>query len=243
MVPTVNDVALTGPDGVNPWPRGPNHFGGYQLDGRLATLQEQALGALTNHAQAQQRATTADPRRPGLVSTRAVHEPSRSGAGRSGRRRHDAVAGSRSARLNADRGAGQGGVHPRLRALPRWPRPIDGAGAARPISRHRDPVSSSGRHRDATALRVRAVRARSRAQRPYLRDHVDQRNDRPAHELGSWPCVADRLRRRRRANRRLEQVRYARTSRDQQDRPVLPQQQRRRPSRRWSITTSSSSSA
>ena len=52
-VPTVNDVALTGPDGVNPWPRGPNVFGGYQLDGRVATLQEQALGALTNHAQVQ----------------------------------------------------------------------------------------------------------------------------------------------------------------------------------------------
>jgi cytochrome c peroxidase len=52
-VPTVNDVALTGPDEVNPWARGPNPFGGYQLDGRVATLQEQALGALTNHAQVQ----------------------------------------------------------------------------------------------------------------------------------------------------------------------------------------------
>ena len=44
MVPTVNNVRLTGPDGVNPWPRGPNASGGYQLDGRFATLQEQALG-------------------------------------------------------------------------------------------------------------------------------------------------------------------------------------------------------
>jgi cytochrome c peroxidase len=52
-VPTVNDVALTGPDDVNPWPRGPNAFGGYQLDARVETLQEQALGALTNHAQVQ----------------------------------------------------------------------------------------------------------------------------------------------------------------------------------------------
>ena len=50
-VPTVNDVALTGPDESNPWPRGPNFFGGYQLDARVGTLQEQALGALTNHAQ------------------------------------------------------------------------------------------------------------------------------------------------------------------------------------------------
>jgi cytochrome c peroxidase len=52
-VPTVNDVALTGPDGTNPWTRDPNKTGGYQLDGRVATLQEQALGALTNHAQVQ----------------------------------------------------------------------------------------------------------------------------------------------------------------------------------------------
>jgi cytochrome c peroxidase len=52
-VPTVNDVALTGPDGVNPWARGPNESGGYQLDARVSTLQEQALGALTNHAQIQ----------------------------------------------------------------------------------------------------------------------------------------------------------------------------------------------
>jgi cytochrome c peroxidase len=50
-VPTVNDVALTGPDSVNPWPRGPNPAGGYQLDARVSTLQEQALGALINHAQ------------------------------------------------------------------------------------------------------------------------------------------------------------------------------------------------
>jgi cytochrome c peroxidase len=50
-VPTVNDVRLTGPDGVNPWTRGPNETGGYQLDARVGTLQEQALGALTNHAQ------------------------------------------------------------------------------------------------------------------------------------------------------------------------------------------------
>jgi hypothetical protein len=44
-VPTVNDVALTGPDEVNPWPRGPNESGGYQLDARITTLQEQARAA------------------------------------------------------------------------------------------------------------------------------------------------------------------------------------------------------
>jgi cytochrome c peroxidase len=52
-VPTVNDVALTGPDVGILWARGPNESGGYQLDARAGTLQEQALGALINHAQAQ----------------------------------------------------------------------------------------------------------------------------------------------------------------------------------------------
>jgi cytochrome c peroxidase len=53
MVPTVNNVKLTGPDGLDPWPRGPNPSGGFQLDGRFATLQEQALAALTVHAEIQ----------------------------------------------------------------------------------------------------------------------------------------------------------------------------------------------
>ena len=51
MVPGVTDVKLTGADGLNPWPRGPNQTGGFQLDGRFLTLQEQALGALISHAQ------------------------------------------------------------------------------------------------------------------------------------------------------------------------------------------------
>ncbi len=52
-VPTVNDVALTGPDSGILWPRGPNDTGGYQVDARVSTLQEQALGGFTNHAQVQ----------------------------------------------------------------------------------------------------------------------------------------------------------------------------------------------
>jgi cytochrome c peroxidase len=50
-VPSVLNVALSGPGSSNPWPRGPNVFGGYQLDARVGTLQEQALGAFVNHAQ------------------------------------------------------------------------------------------------------------------------------------------------------------------------------------------------
>lgn len=52
-VPSVFNVRLTGPDGAFPWARGPNATGGYQLDGRKADLQEQALGALIAHAQIQ----------------------------------------------------------------------------------------------------------------------------------------------------------------------------------------------
>ncbi len=50
-VPSVINVKLTGPDALNPWPRGPNVSGGFQLDGRIGTLQDQAAAALSNHAQ------------------------------------------------------------------------------------------------------------------------------------------------------------------------------------------------
>jgi hypothetical protein len=69
-VPSVNNVNVSGPDGVNPtWPppippaflprasdgsqNGPNGRGGYQLDARIDTLQNQALGAFRGHAGAQ----------------------------------------------------------------------------------------------------------------------------------------------------------------------------------------------
>ncbi len=49
--PSIFDVKITGPDGVAPAsPRAPNLSGGYQLDGRIDTLQNQALSALRNHA-------------------------------------------------------------------------------------------------------------------------------------------------------------------------------------------------
>src|SRR5262245_18247336 len=60
----VPNVAITGPDSMNPvWPPdvrapilgqdpyGPNRQGGYQHDARFGTLQEQARGALIAHAQ------------------------------------------------------------------------------------------------------------------------------------------------------------------------------------------------
>src|SRR6478736_4543933 len=46
-VPSIFDVMLTGPDNAAPaWARGPNPRGGYQLDGRIDTLQNQAQTAL-----------------------------------------------------------------------------------------------------------------------------------------------------------------------------------------------------
>ena len=56
-VPSVNNVALTGPDGHVFVARGPNPGGGYQLDARITTLQDQALGAFINHAQVQKTPT------------------------------------------------------------------------------------------------------------------------------------------------------------------------------------------
>jgi cytochrome c peroxidase len=56
-VPPILDVKITGPDSAGPVSdRGPNRSGGYQLDGRIDTLQNQALSALQNHA-----ATTVNP--------------------------------------------------------------------------------------------------------------------------------------------------------------------------------------
>jgi cytochrome c peroxidase len=51
-VPSVFNVKLTGGnDGGTVGPRPPNNTGGYQLDARVADLQEQARGAFVNHAQ------------------------------------------------------------------------------------------------------------------------------------------------------------------------------------------------
>jgi cytochrome c peroxidase len=56
--PSIFDVKITGPDNLAPvYARGPNKSGGFQLDGRIDTLQNQALSALIAHAST----TTAPP--------------------------------------------------------------------------------------------------------------------------------------------------------------------------------------
>jgi cytochrome c peroxidase len=54
-VPSILNVAISGPDGVEPtWRLGPNPNGGYQIDARIDSLQNQAIAALRSHAGAQQ---------------------------------------------------------------------------------------------------------------------------------------------------------------------------------------------
>jgi cytochrome c peroxidase len=54
-VPSIFNVALSGADGVEPtWRLAPNPNGGYQIDARIDTLQNQAIAALRTHAGAQQ---------------------------------------------------------------------------------------------------------------------------------------------------------------------------------------------
>ena len=242
-VPTVNDVKLTGPDGVNPWPRGPNHTGGYQLDARVATLQEQALGALINHAQVQnappqqllddlasfQRVLFTNDRVRALSDAidAQEHAPARSG--------------SAAERAGA---AGQGRVHARVRPLPRRSRAVDDSAAGRPIPRHHDAVPAPGRYRRARALRLRALPAAAGPQRADVRDHAAPNGAKsPPDELRSRPRAVDGIRGRSAPDRRLEQVRRSRASRDPQDRARTSTTTARRRWKRSSITTSSSSSA
>jgi cytochrome c peroxidase len=56
-VPSVFNVALTGPDGHVFVARGPNPGGGFQLDARISTLQDQALSAFINHAEVERTPT------------------------------------------------------------------------------------------------------------------------------------------------------------------------------------------
>jgi mono/diheme cytochrome c family protein len=68
-VPSVFDVKLSGPDGQLPvWARGPNPQGGFQRDARIATLQQQALNALLDHAQ------ILSPPRPGFLDDLAAFQ-------------------------------------------------------------------------------------------------------------------------------------------------------------------------
>ena len=253
MVPTVNDVALTGPDASIPvWPRDPNPTGGYQLDARVTTLQEQALGALVNHAQIQ----TAPPQQllDDLSSFQRVLFTNHRVRALSDavRRGFDAAAGSGSA-AQRSRTAGQGRVRASVQPVPRRSRAVDPGVSGESIQHHLEPVSASCGHRDAGSLRVRGVSAAARPQRADLRDravssdagpdgHHSRRDQGAPHELRSRPCAADRVRRRPRPRRRLGQIRRARTARDSARPPRTSTTTAPPRSKTWSITMCSSSS-
>ena len=234
MVPTVNDVALNGPDGVNPWPRGPNITGGYQLDGRLATLQDQALGAFVNHAQVH----TTPPQQvlDDLASfQRVLFTNSRV------RALSDAVRAGENPLPDPD---------PPLSALESQGKVVferacsvchGGPGQStspcrrHALSRHRYSVSAAGRCSRPGPLRLCALSGSPRAKCADVRDYpvdavptawASRRGQDPSYELRSRPRAVERDRRWPAAVRRLEQVRCSRPSRDQDDRAVLPQQQR-----------------
>ena len=160
MVPGVTDVKLTGSDGLNPWPRGPNQTGGFQLDGRFLTLQEQALGALLSHAQIHNQP---QPRLLDDLSSfqrvlftnervRALSAAIDSGC--------DAVAGCRSAAQRTGT-ARQGGLHSLVRAVSRRSRAIDGAGAGRSLCT----TSSRSARGPSTRVTPAALQLRCRARR------------------------------------------------------------------------------
>ena len=70
-VPSILDVNITGPDGAGPAsPRGPNPSGGYQLDGRIDTLQNQALARAAQPCRDHGRPAGELPGRPGCLPER-----------------------------------------------------------------------------------------------------------------------------------------------------------------------------
>ena len=172
MVPSVNDVALTGPDASIPvWPRDPNPTGGYQLDARAHDASGAGPRCARQSCAGSGSAPAATSRRPVLVSARVVHEPSGPRAVRRRQRGIDAAARSGSA-AQRSRTAGQGRVRARVQSVPRRSRAVDPGVPGESIQHHLEPVSASRGHRDAGPLRVRGVSAATRPQRTDLRDRA-----------------------------------------------------------------------
>ena len=85
-VPTVNDVALTGPDdGASRGPAARTATGGYQLDARVGDAAGAGARCADQSRADSGRAAAAAARRPVLVPAGAVHEPSCARACRRGR--------------------------------------------------------------------------------------------------------------------------------------------------------------
>ena len=200
-VPSVNNVALTGPDGHVFVARGPNPGGGYQLDARITTLQDQALAAFINHAQVQRTPTqrTLDDLAAfqlTLFSSPGVRALANAiGAGIT------PAARPRSASHRA-RTAGQGGLPPGVRAMPWRPRQLDNSPPI--VARFHDIATTCpapGGHRLAAALCLRGMSRRNLRQGANLRVHARERHEDPPRQFGPGPRAPDGLRRRTAAAR------------------------------------------
>ena len=176
-VPTVNDVALTGPDHGIVWPRGPN--ADRWLPAGRPSRDAAGTGPRRLHqsrAGAERAAATA-PRRSVVVSAGAVHEPSCSRLVGRRQRRDDAVAGSRSA------GSRRSNSRARRSSSARAAQCHGGPGQSTPQATPQAPPAPVIRFHnifsqcprpvdavDAGALCVRGLRAAARSQCPNLRD-------------------------------------------------------------------------
>ena len=239
--PTVNDVALTGPDNGILWPRGPNETGGYQLDGRFATLQEQALAALTNHAQIRH----APPQRllDDLSSfqrvlftnerVRALSDAVREGTEPLPDPDRKLNALEQQGKAVFERACGQchgGPGQSTPQATPNDP-PAPVIRFHNIFSQCPRPVDPGGRYVFAPCPPQLARNVRTYAIALSIARPPRPESFRPGHRspyvVRSRPCAPDRVRWRCRAQGRLGKVRRARAPRHQQDRAVLHQQQRR----------------
>ena len=229
-VPTVNNVALTGPDGVNPVAARAERVRRIPV-GRDAW---NAAGAGARRAH-QSRAGPAARRRSDCsticASFQRVLFTNRSGArpGRRGQRRHDAAAGCRSAAERA-RAAGQGRLRARVQPVSWRPGPVD-------RRRRRSFAFTTSRTQcprpvdtvDAGALRVRRRARRSSPATPgptRSRCRTARRSAAPARDPGR-ALLTGFVGGAAAAQDDWNKLDVPATARHQQDRAVLPQQQRR----------------
>ena len=252
-VPSIFNVNITGPDGLAPVSlRGPNRSGGYQLDGRIDTLQNQALAALRAHA-----SVTVDPPVSFLDDVAGFQSTQFSSP--SVQLLSDAMAAGTvplpdpDPELDALETAGKsvfnrscGQCHGNQGGHPSGSTPItpgNGRNAHRPhpLPHHRVHVPASGRHRVSAPLPVQGVQPEPDGERADLRDHQQRRPAErncvrrrcsPAslrharHDVGSGPDAPHRLPGAR-WPRRHRALRQPGPARNQQDRALLREQHRR----------------
>ena len=225
-VPTVNDVALTGPDGINPWPRGPNVSGGYQLDGRFGDPAGAGARGLHRARPGRQCPAAGDARRSGVLPADPVHQPPRPRAVRRPARGHAAAAGGG---WTADRArAGrQGRLRPRLHAVP-WR-----ARASRRRRRRRSgsttsPASVRGRSTPRSPARFAFTPCPPQLARNARTYEITLPNGTTVRRTSSDPgrALLTGFVGGAPAAGRLEQAGHAGAARAPQDGAVLPQQQR-----------------